>query len=215
MPLRLACSGGQLDENAACERKKIKSPNKIDVLREASELECPICLDHIDNARATLCKPVPHVFCKECIEGCFHNGKQTINCPSCRTQVKAKDLCDVNIIDPTGTIKENDQKEPVLKPAKKAQNKTIDDIMFKSKFKRLVEELRRIRDKEPQSKSLVFSQFFSTLQWMKQEVCPCINIYFTFCYLFLSFKTQSNSLNLLNSIHEVTKTWISIQDSIG
>ncbi len=54
--------------------------------------------------------------------------------------------------------------------SKAKKNKFITNLIFKSKFECLVKELKRIRDTEPQSKSLVFSQFFSTLQWMKQEL---------------------------------------------
>lgn len=41
---------------------------------------------------------------------------------------------------------------------------------FKSKLKRLVTELNKIRETEPGSKTLVFSQFRSTLEWLKQEL---------------------------------------------
>eukprot|EP00554_Chaetoceros_debilis_P006480 CAMPEP_0194078492 /NCGR_PEP_ID=MMETSP0149-20130528/4871_1 /TAXON_ID=122233 /ORGANISM="Chaetoceros debilis, Strain MM31A-1" /LENGTH=345 /DNA_ID=CAMNT_0038759767 /DNA_START=150 /DNA_END=1187 /DNA_ORIENTATION=- len=58
------------------------------------------------------------------------------------------------------------------KPKSKKTNHVLDesDIMFRSKFERLLKELRDIRDKEPDSKSLVFSQFSSTLKWMQQEL---------------------------------------------
>mmetsp|Transcript_23273 Transcript_23273/g.55031 ORF Transcript_23273/g.55031 Transcript_23273/m.55031 type:complete len:1470 (-) Transcript_23273:218-4627(-) len=43
-------------------------------------------------------------------------------------------------------------------------------FVFKSKFKALLAELKKIRDDEPDSKSLVFSQFSSTLDWLKLEL---------------------------------------------
>lgn len=52
----------------------------------------------------------------------------------------------------------------------KSKKKFINDIMFKSKFEQLIEELKTIRDNKPQSKSLIFLQYFLTLQWMKQEL---------------------------------------------
>jgi len=54
--------------------------------------------------------------------------------------------------------------------SKKKKDPILEDIPFKSKFNRLLKELETIRDDEPGSKSLVFSQFSSTLQWLKQEL---------------------------------------------
>ena len=177
IPLRLACSGGQPEEEESehgnYTMKAPKTANVLDVVRRASELECPICLDHVEDARATNCNPVPHIFCNECIMGCF--DQPVPSCPSCRNPIKAKELCRVNLIDPTenesGKKSEVDKINLIEKPkGKKAKKKTIEDLLFKSKFERLVKELTHIRDKEPESKSLVFSQFFSTLQWMQQEL---------------------------------------------
>ncbi len=64
----------------------------------------------------------------------------------------------------------NDASTEKEKPKKKKKSKMVKNLVFRSKFERLVEELKRIRDTEPQSKSLVFSQYSSTLQWMKQEL---------------------------------------------
>jgi len=44
------------------------------------------------------------------------------------------------------------------------------DFAFTSKFKALIAELKRIRDEEPDSKSLVFSQYSSSLQWLQKEL---------------------------------------------
>lgn len=45
------------------------------------------------------------------------------------------------------------------------------DFVFESKAKVLVSELKKIRDDEPDSKSLIFSQFASTLEYL-QELLP-------------------------------------------
>jgi SNF2 family DNA or RNA helicase len=47
---------------------------------------------------------------------------------------------------------------------------TYSDFAFTSKFKMLLSELERIRDEDPTSKSLVFSQYTSTLTWLKEEL---------------------------------------------
>eukprot|EP00531_Pseudo-nitzschia_arenysensis_P016699 CAMPEP_0116122050 /NCGR_PEP_ID=MMETSP0329-20121206/4012_1 /TAXON_ID=697910 /ORGANISM="Pseudo-nitzschia arenysensis, Strain B593" /LENGTH=1515 /DNA_ID=CAMNT_0003615881 /DNA_START=43 /DNA_END=4590 /DNA_ORIENTATION=+ len=44
------------------------------------------------------------------------------------------------------------------------------NFVFESKFKTLIKKLKKIRDTEPESKSLVFSQFSSTLDWLKSEL---------------------------------------------
>jgi len=112
---------------------------------------------------------VPHVFCKECIQGVF-NGEATIPCPCCRAPIKQSELREVMI---PKEINE-DVKPMGAKVAKKKSPKRTalsdSDILFRSKFERLLRELKLIRDKEPESKSLVFSQFTSTLQWMQQEL---------------------------------------------
>ncbi|CAJ1949446.1 unnamed protein product [Cylindrotheca closterium] len=44
------------------------------------------------------------------------------------------------------------------------------DFCFTSKLTTLIEQLKQARDTDPTSKSLVFSQFNSTLEWLKQEL---------------------------------------------
>ena len=151
LPLRQACSGSQAEEK----EDKTDKDNTLDI-------ECPICLDHVEDARATPCKPVAHIFCKECIEGYF-SGQNSVSCPSCRTEIRARDLRPVTKADVASRDDNN-----VTKKVKK--NVVIENLLFQSKFERLLVELKRIRDTEPQAKSLVFSQFTSTLQWMKQEL---------------------------------------------
>ena len=151
MPLRQVCSGSQAEEK----EDKTDKDNALDII-------CPICLDHVEDARATPCKPVAHIFCKECIEG-YLSGRNSVNCPSCRRETRARDLRPVTKADLASRDDNN-----VTKKVKK--NVVIENLLFQSKFERLLVELKRIRDTEPQSKSLVFSQFTSTLQWMKQEL---------------------------------------------
>jgi SNF2 family DNA or RNA helicase len=57
---------------------------------------------------------------------------------------------------------------------KKKKNKkapvAFSEFAYTSKLKKLIEELKRIRDEEPGSKSLVFSNFSSTLKWLQEEL---------------------------------------------
>ena len=160
LPLRMACSGGALpDRSRKAAEDGISSCKQGHYQMKASDdVECSICLDVMDNPLATSCKPVPHVFCKECIQGVIgvmdeSNGP----CPICRTDIKIKSLKKALL--PKIVVDEGDS--PVGDDSKE---------VFKSKLAKLLEELKRIRDTEPRAKSLVFSQFASTLSWLKEEL---------------------------------------------
>mmetsp|Transcript_12559 Transcript_12559/g.14725 ORF Transcript_12559/g.14725 Transcript_12559/m.14725 type:complete len:570 (-) Transcript_12559:449-2158(-) len=66
--------------------------------------------------------------------------------------------------------KGNDRESHADNPPAKKKNNIITDVPFKSKYNQLLQELEKIRSSEPEAKSLVFSQFTSTLSWMKQEL---------------------------------------------
>lgn len=53
---------------------------------------------------------------------------------------------------------------------KKKSDVVYSTVAFKSKFKALISELERCRDEDASSKSLVFSQYASTLNWLKNEL---------------------------------------------
>ena len=54
------------------------------------------------------------------------------------------------------------------KPVKKVTK--YSDFCFQSKFNELLKQLKKIRDEEPDAKSLVFSQFASSLEFLQQEL---------------------------------------------
>lgn len=212
--LRIACSGGDVKEQKVQQVKNMKPDNAYH-LPVDHDLECVICLSVHVNPMATQCKPIPHVFCQECIETVL-SGRQQVSCPSCRQTVKKKSLrpallpselsddvdesenesegieeeklegkkesLEANLDSGEPEMKNKDQTNPNPAPDELAQNKdekgkskkkkdrVLSDIPFKSKFNHLLKELEKIRDNEPGSKSLVFSQFSSTLQWLKQEL---------------------------------------------
>lgn len=53
---------------------------------------------------------------------------------------------------------------------KKRKVQKYSEFAYKSKLETLIGELERIRDEEPDSKSLVFSQYKSTLEWLQKEL---------------------------------------------
>lgn len=174
LPLRLACSGGQLEEGQVS-RKQIPANdlkgNELQLdLEEGTE--CSICLHPLEDPFATHCAPVPHIFCKECIQG-FFCDIQTKPCPCCRAVIKASTMRDVIPVLQDSAMEGNKKIiEDATTPQKTKKKKELkeSDIFFRSKFERLKKELTRIRDEGSNQKTLVFSQFTSTLQWMKQEL---------------------------------------------
>ena len=57
------------------------------------------------------------------------------------------------------------------KPKKKKKKEVVySDVAFQSKLKVLIKDLIQVRDEDPSSKSLVFSQFASTLQYLQSEL---------------------------------------------
>jgi len=178
LPLRLSCSGGQIEEGQVTRKNVAVDDLKGNEFQHDLEegTECSVCLYPIEDPSATKCSPVPHIFCKECIQSVFA-GAASKPCPCCRSIIKASEMRDVIPVPDESAkdeTKETSEKKPEEEkaPKKKKKNKELkdSDILFRSKFEMLLKELTRIRDEEPGSKSLVFSQFTSTLQWMKQEL---------------------------------------------
>jgi SNF2 family DNA or RNA helicase len=67
-------------------------------------------------------------------------------------------------------VTENDAGEiDEEKPRRKAET-VLSDFAFTSKLKVLLKELERTKNADPTSKSLVFSQYKTTLDWLKQEL---------------------------------------------
>ncbi|CAB9505789.1 regulator of chromatin subfamily A member 3-like 1 [Seminavis robusta] len=78
-------------------------------------------------------------------------------------------LDDVENVEGAIEDEDEDSDEEEGKSKKKAQVK-YSDFAFKSKCKRLIQELKHARDNDPTSKSLVFSQFTSSLKYLQEEL---------------------------------------------
>lgn len=68
------------------------------------------------------------------------------------------------------------------------------DFSFTAKFDALIKELKLARDKDPTSKSLVFSQYNSTLEWLKLEL-PNHGFQFRTLCGSMSMKQRAKSLH--------------------
>ena len=64
----------------------------------------------------------------------------------------------------------SDDSEDELDGKKPKKTVTLSDYAFKSKLDRLIKEMVAIREEDPQAKTLIFSQFTTTLQWLQQEL---------------------------------------------
>eukprot|EP00980_Cylindrotheca_fusiformis_P010788 scaffold2442_cov146-Cylindrotheca_fusiformis.AAC.3 len=63
-----------------------------------------------------------------------------------------------------------DMDEDRLVVARKKDAVKYSDFAFRAKFRVLIKELKKAREKDPTSKSLVFSLYSSTLEWLKNEL---------------------------------------------
>jgi hypothetical protein len=158
-PLRAACSGGGLQELKAGDELNRQFSEPPYVMASGDQQECCcICMENFDLPVATKCNPIPHVFCTDCIEGVLGVADNSRgSCPLCRQEVKYKDLRRAVLPSPfpVGSLLEEATEKP--------------KFIFKSKLEVLIKELQEIRKKEPNAKSLIFSQFGSTLEWFQVE----------------------------------------------
>lgn len=117
--------------------------NKIKlVLNSGSDEECAICLDSINIPIITRCA---HVFCKPCICQVIHSEKPNAKCPLCRSEIRLEHLLEC-------------PEEEFDSSAKKDQK-----WMSSSKMDALIHALTEQRNKDPQVKSMIVSQFTSYL----------------------------------------------------
>jgi SNF2 family DNA or RNA helicase len=65
---------------------------------------------------------------------------------------------------------DNDDHVKGAKKKRATKEKKFSDFAFTSKLQSLIHELKNIRQKDNTSKCLVFSQFQSTLNWLKEEL---------------------------------------------
>jgi hypothetical protein len=161
-PLRAACSGGSMQEiDAGCTQDNKFSGDPYTMEIGDPQEYCCICMENFDRPVATICRPVPHIFCMDCIEGVLGDTDDSRgSCPLCRQHIRYKDLRRAII---PSTLPEDNILVDLVQDGKF-------DFIFKSKLEALVRELHIIREKEPSAKSLVFSQFGSTLEWFQTEL---------------------------------------------
>ncbi|XP_038607611.1 helicase-like transcription factor isoform X2 [Tachyglossus aculeatus] len=131
-------------------RKKLINKMKL-VLSSGSDEECAICLDSLNIPVITHCA---HVFCKPCICQVIQNEQPNAKCPLCRNDLRAENLVECP--------------PEELEPG--AEKKTDQEWISSSKINALMHSLIDLRKKNPQTKSLIVSQFTTFLSLIEKPL---------------------------------------------
>jgi len=126
-----------------------------------ANVECAICLETgvgVERPHATRCG---HIFCYECISACLSSAEAASGkCPTCRTPCTMETIKQITPI----ADHEGSDRATVAHSVKELK------LEMKSKFKLLLEKLKEIKDEDATSKTLIFTQFNSTIEWLKPKL---------------------------------------------
>ncbi|KAF9566925.1 DNA repair protein RAD5 [Agrocybe pediades] len=133
--------------------------NFIANLKVEDNADCPICFNEMEVPMV-----IPkclHQFCKDCIVshiGICEGKGQEANCPTCSEgPIKSSDLIEIIRKDKTAvTSSQESQPEPDVVLRK-------NDFHSSTKLDALLADLRKLKEKEPSFRAVVFSQFTSFL----------------------------------------------------
>ena len=110
--------------------------------------DCPICMELIETRTVT---PCGHVFCQECITTVLSSGLSAARCPTCRNPCTLDSLRNAPLPVPAG-----------------GAGKTK-EVEMNAKCKVLLAKLEEVGE-DPSAKSLIFSHFQSTIEWLKGKL---------------------------------------------
>lgn len=138
--------------------------------------ECPICMDAYEEPAVTTCN---HWYCKACIV----NVLRSINprCPLCRSSQRVNQLrCGITASEAAERLaaeNENNIAELAAGTAAAAAEELAvreaeivsigDGVISESKLAALLKSLRQMRRADRTAKALIFSQYNSTIEWLK------------------------------------------------
>jgi len=165
LPLRQLCAGGNMSRlTSAPIIPQANGTGDHAVMKRTqsspgSDLECVICHDVLDHPVMT---PCGHWFCCECITTWLESDAGRRGCPYCRGTFKKEDLAEPEAplqlaLLPADAEAQAAKDEEAAKPP-----------MVLSKLKALVEDLRQIQLRDPSVKCLIFSQFTTSIDWLKE-----------------------------------------------
>ncbi|KAK9824040.1 hypothetical protein WJX72_007212 [[Myrmecia] bisecta] len=166
-PLRRICSGGALSDRDLrvpdLQDHLLHAPvptansTGVDGTLVAPAEECAICLDALERPVRTPCS---HWFCRECISGLLD---ATAKCPLCRTTLRAGEL--VEGVNEAAPAVEEDEEAAGGSGSQSSVQGTSE-----SKLRALLRELRAMWEEDETAKALVFSQYESTIEWLKTQL---------------------------------------------
>eukprot|EP00887_Chlorella_sp_A99_P003475 scaffold7.g3475.t1 len=149
----------------------------------APEDECAICIDSFEVPVVTPCS---HWFCRECIVGVLQANSK---CPLCRAVLAANQLrAGVTAAEAAAAAaeaaakaaaeaKKASQQEGGEKEAEGAAEEGAADgeqppggLQSESNLQALLKELRAMRRRDSSAKALIFSQYVSTIEWLKTRL---------------------------------------------
>ncbi|KAJ8357138.1 hypothetical protein SKAU_G00199320 [Synaphobranchus kaupii] len=135
----LSVGGSTADMSTPSELRE-RLINKITlVLSSGSDEECAVCLESLRQPVITYCA---HVYCKPCICEVIRSEQANAKCPLCRAQIRTEELVEYPGED-----------------AESASTESKDAWKSSSKVDALMSNLLRLRQEDPNIKSLVVSQF--------------------------------------------------------
>jgi hypothetical protein len=125
--------------------------------------ECSICMDAFQDPVVTSCN---HWFCKECILSAL--SQVNARCPLCRgSQLPAQLRAGVTAAEAAEAAGELPSQEAEAAAVEAAYTVPVGGVLCESKLHALLLKLREMRRADPSAKALVFSQYNSTIEWLK------------------------------------------------
>ncbi|KAI6114901.1 SNF2 family N-terminal domain-containing protein [Pisolithus croceorrhizus] len=151
------------DSNCEGGSKNAFAENVLANLVNASEVECPICLDVVE--KPLIIPRCMHQCCRDCIVGyltaCLERGEEG-RCPTCsQGPVKEVELMEVV----RSKIEPGEQQSSFFRTSREQVGVSLrrNDFRSSTKLDALLQNLRRLQDQDPHFRAIVFSQFTSFL----------------------------------------------------
>jgi len=174
LPLRQLCAGGKMDLaklNASGAAPGPggggdEAPARLRVSeRCAPDDACCICQDVFERPVETPCR---HWYCYDCITTFKQSQLGNNGCPTCRQPFELEDLAEgapkAQPLMLTAAAFDEADEEP------EAAASAADEGMVTSKLQTLLDDLRKTRADDPTAKCLIFTQFNTSIEWLKGEL---------------------------------------------
>jgi len=162
LPLRHLCAGGTFGAPRLPDEGNAEAEGAASLTTERipDHEECIICQDVMDRPVETPCR---HWFCRECIAAYKASAVGNNGCPICRASFETSQLAE-----PAPAVTSLALVPVAAEGAEGAGRRPPNTVL--SKLQALVQDLKRVREDDPNAKCLVFSQFTQSIDWLKIEL---------------------------------------------